>query len=216
MQIFSIRGRPVGESDHISVKDVVLSVDPSELLRNPGAHLDEFAPVAGVTQQVVAQGVAPLVRLVRQLHLALLADVAVHVEILLHGHHPHRLLRPLHRGDSLPAGGTLGGEDPVKVVDTVDLVVEVYSEGDSVKALIADAASEAARVESLADGLEDALHDQVAADLTLLRGLLEAAVEIVLLAVDLPVDVVESLPSQCPAAAAADEAGGVVEVAHGL
>ena len=168
MQIFSIRGRPVGESDHISVKDVVLSVDPSELLRNPGAHLDEFAPVAGVTQQVVAQGVAPLVRLVRQLHLALLADVAVHVEILLHGHHPHGLLRPLHRGDPLPTRGALGSEDPVEVIDTVDLVIKVDREGDPVKTFITDTTSEAARVESLADGLQDALHDEVAADLTFL------------------------------------------------
>ena len=209
-------GRTRKLTNHISVEDVVLSVDTSKLLWDPGPHLDQFCPVAGVAEEMVSQGVTPLVWLVSQLHLALLAHVAVHMEVLLHGHHPHRLLCPLHRRDALPARGALWSEDPVEVVDTVDLVVEVYSEGDSVKALIADAASEAARVESLADGLEDALHDQVAADLTLLRGLLEAAVEIVLLAVDLPVDVVESLPSQCPAAAAADEAGGVVEVSHGL
>ena len=172
--------------------------------------------MTGVTEQVVAQWVTSLVRLVSQLHLALLADVAVHVEVLLHGHHPHRLLRTLHRGDPLPTRGALGSEDPVEVIDTVDLVIKVDREGDPVKTVITDTTSEAARVESLADGLEDALHDEVATDLTFLGSLLEAAVEIVLLAVDLAVDVVEGLASQCATAAAADKAGGVVEVAHGL
>ena len=191
-------------------------MDPSELLGYPGPHLDQFAAVAGVTQQVVAQRVTSLVRLVSQLHLALLADVAVHVEVLLHGHHPDGLLRPLHRGDPFSTRGTLGSEDPVEVVDTVDLVIKVNREGDAVQTVVTDTTSEAARVESLADGLEDALHDEVATDLTFLRGLLEAAVEIILLAVDLSVDVVEGLASQCAAAAAADKAGGVIEVAHGL
>ena len=96
-------GRTRKLTNHISVEDVVLSVDTSKLLWDPGPHLDQFCPVAGVAEEMVSQGVTPLVWLVSQLHLALLAHVAVHMEVLLHGHHPHRLLCPLHRRDALPA-----------------------------------------------------------------------------------------------------------------
>lgn len=56
--------------------------------------------VAGATQQAAMQRVAALVGLIRQLHAALPAHVAVHVEVLVHGHDAHCLFRPLHRGDS--------------------------------------------------------------------------------------------------------------------
>ena len=57
--------------------------------------------------------------------------------------------------DGLVAGGALGREDPVEVVDAVDLVVEVDGEGDAVEALVAHAAPEAAGVERLAHRLQD-------------------------------------------------------------
>ena len=62
----------------------------------------------------------------------------------------------------------------MEVVDTVDLVVEVNGERNTVEAFIADAASEAAWMEGLSDGLENAFHDEMATDSTLLRGLLES------------------------------------------
>ena len=76
--------------------------------------------------------VAAFVWFVCELHLTHLAHVAVDVEVLLHGHHPHGLLGPFHRGDAVPTGGALRGKDPVEVVDAVDLVVEVHRERNSV------------------------------------------------------------------------------------
>ena len=72
----------------LSVEDVVLRRDPGELAGDPGPHLDQGVPMTAVTQQLLPQGVAPLVRLVSQLNLTHLAHVAVHVEVLLHGDHP--------------------------------------------------------------------------------------------------------------------------------
>ena len=61
--------------------------------------------------------------------------------------------------DGLVAGGALGREDPVEVVDAVDLVVEVDGEGDAVEALLAHAAPEATGVERLAHRLQDLQRD---------------------------------------------------------
>ena len=90
------------------------------------------------------------------------------MEVLLHGHNSDSLLRSLHWSDAFTTAGTLGSEDAVEVIDAVDLVVEVYREGDTVQTIIADAAAEAARVVSLANSLQYALHDEMATDLTLL------------------------------------------------
>ena len=165
---------------------------------------------------MITQRIASLVRFICQLDIAVFADITVHMEILLHGDHSHRLLCSLHRRDALSTAGTLGGEDAVEVVDAVDLVVEVDREGDAVKTVIADAATEAAGMVGLTYGLENTLHDQVTTDLTLLRGLLEARVEIVLLTVNLPVYIIERLASQSPATTAAHKTRGVVQVTHGL
>ena len=99
--------------------------------------------------------------------------------------------------DGLVAGGALGREDPVKVVDAVDLVVEVDGEGDAVEALVAHAAPEAAGVVRLAHRLQDLgredtglerdswdgieslgyhFHDQMPAHSALLGGLLESGI----------------------------------------
>ena len=87
----------------------------------------------------------------------------------------------------------------MKVINTVNFVVKVHGEGNTVKALVADAAAETTRVERLADRLENALHDQVTAYPTFLRGLLETGVEVVFLAVDLPIDIVERLSTKSAA-----------------
>ena len=109
--------------------------------------------MATPAEEVLPKWVAPLVRFIRQLHVAHLADIAVDVEVLLHGDHPHSFFGPLHRCDALTTGSTLWGKNPMEVVDTVDLVVEVNSERNTVEAFIADATSEAAWMEGLSDGL---------------------------------------------------------------
>ena len=172
--------------------------------------------MATSAEEVLPKRVTPLVRLVGQLHITHLAHVAVHVEVFLHGNHSYGFLGALHRRDSLTTTRAFGRKDPVKVVNAVDFVVKVHSEGDAVQAVVTHTAAEAARVKSFAECLEDALHDEVAADLALLRSLLESRVEVVLLAVDLPVHVVEGLASESSAAAAAHEAGSVVQIAHSL
>ena len=165
---------------------------------------------------MLAQGVASFVRFVRQLHIADFTDVAVHVEILLHCNDPHCLFSSFNRGDTLTARRTFGSEYPVEVIDTIDFVVKVHGEGNSVQAIVAYTTTEAAGMVSFPYGLKNALHYQVSADFALLRGLLETRVKIVLFAVDLSVDVVESLASECASAGATDKAGSVVQVSHSL
>ncbi len=104
----------------------------------------------------------------------------------------------------------------VIIVDAVNLVLNIDRERHAVKALVADATPETARVVAFAHSLEDHLHDRVLADGALLGRLLEPGPQVVLLAVHLAVDVVEGLAAQGAPARAADEAVGVVEVAHGL
>ena len=82
-----------------------------------------------------------------------LADVAVDVEVLLHGNHSHRFFSPLYRCDALTTGSTLWGKNPMEVVDTVDLVVEVNGKRNTIEAFIADAAAEASWMEGFSDGL---------------------------------------------------------------
>ena len=109
--------------------------------------------MASPAEEVLTKWVAPLVWLVRQLHVAHLADVAVDMEVLLHGDHSHRFFGSLHRCDALTTGRTLGSKDPMEVVHTVDLVVKVNRERNTVEAFIADAAAEAAWMEGFSDGL---------------------------------------------------------------
>lgn len=74
------------------------------------------------------------------------------------------------------AAGTLRRKHAVVIVNTVDLIVHVHGERNSVQALVADAASEAPRVVGFPHGLQDHFHDEVTADCTLFRRLLEARV----------------------------------------
>ena len=84
-----------------------------------------------------------------------LTDVAIYVKVLLHGDDSDGVRRSLHGSDSVPAGGALGGENFVKVVDAVDLVVKVDGEGNSVQALIANRTSEATRMVRVPHRLKD-------------------------------------------------------------
>ena len=145
-----------------SVKDVVLRRHPLQLWRRPAPHLVKLGQVATPAEEVFSEWVAPLVRLIRQLHVAHLADIAVDVEVFLHGDHSHRFFGSLHRCDALTTGSTLGGKNPMEVVDTVDLVVKVNGERNTVEALIADAAAEAAWMEGFSDCLQNAFHDEMA------------------------------------------------------
>jgi len=202
--------------EYNSIQDIILRRDPLQLLRDPHPHLHQLVEVAPPAQKMLAKWIAPLVRLVSQLHLAHLAHVAVNVEIFLHGNNPDCLLSTLYRGDTLATRSTFGSKNSVEVIDAVDLVVKVNCKGNTVQAVVADTAAEAARMISLPDGLKDTLHDEVPTDLALLRGLLEARVQVVLLAVHLAVDIVESLPTESSATRTADKTGGVVEVTHSL
>ena len=63
-----------------------------KVLRLPSS---ELLDVTALAEKALSERVAPLVRLVGELHVAALAHVAVHVEVLLHRNHAHRLLRSL-------------------------------------------------------------------------------------------------------------------------
>ena len=130
--------------------------------------------MASPAKEVLTKWVASLVRLVRQLHVAHLADVAVDMEVLLHGDHSHRFFGSLHRCDALTTGRTLGSKDPMEVVHTVDLVVKVNRERNAIQAFITDATTEATRMEGFSNCLQNAFHDEMAAYSTLFRGLLES------------------------------------------
>lgn len=109
--------------------------------------------VTSMAEQVIVQRIAALVGLIRQLYSAVLAVVTIHMEVLVHGHHPHRLLCALYWGYSLATCCTLGRIHSVIVGDAVDLVVYVDGEGYPVQTVIAHTASEAARVVGLPHGL---------------------------------------------------------------
>ena len=157
-----------------SVENVVLRRHPLQLWWGPAPHLVKLGQVATPAEQVLPKWVASLVRFIRQLHVTHLADIAVDMEVLLHGDHPNSFFGPLHRCDALTTGSTLWGKNPMEVVDTVDLVVEVDRERNTVEAFIADAAAEAAWMEGFSDRLKNAFHDKMPAYSTFLRGLLKS------------------------------------------
>ena len=119
------------------------------------------------------------------------------MEIFLHSNNSDSLFSALNWSDSVSTTRALGSEDPVEVIDAVDLVVEVDGEGDAVEALVAHAAPEAAGVVRLAHRLQDLqrdntelerdswggfeylgyhFHDQMPAHSALLGGLLESGI----------------------------------------
>lgn len=96
------------------------------------------------THQNALVRVTPLIRLIRQLHSTVLTDVAVDVEVKVHGHDSHCLLCTLHRSDSFTATGTLWGVHTVVVIHAINLIIHVHGEWHSVQTLIAHTAPEAA------------------------------------------------------------------------
>ena len=72
------------------------------------------------------------------------------------------------------------------------------------------------KVFKLRRGTNYHFHYKVTTHSTFFCRLLETAVEIVFLAINFAMNIIEGLAPQYPAARAADEARGVVKVAHGL
>lgn len=102
------------------------------------------------------------------------------------------------------------------VLDTVDLIFSVHSEGYSIKALITDDTAEAARVVRLPEGLQDHVHNQMSTCVALVSRLLETRIQEVLFTENLPSDIVESLPSQPSTTSTTGEAAVMVEASHSL
>lgn len=162
--------------------------------------------MASATQEVALQGVAAASILPAELQPAVLAVVALHVVISVHGHHTDGCLTALCREDRTGTGGTFWCKNRVIISDTVDVVLHVHSEGHPIQALIAYRASEAAWVVGLPKGLQDHLHDEVSTHATLVSRLLEPGVQEVLLAVHFLTHVVECLPTKSSPTGVAGEA----------
>ena len=113
---------------------------------------------------------------------------------------------------------TLDGFFHLRVIihNAINLVLHINSKRHAVKALIANATPETARVVALPHRLQNHLHDWVLTNSTLLRCLLKPSPQVIFFAVHSPVNVVESFAAQCPPAGATDEAVCVVKVAHCL
>lgn len=135
--------------------------------------------VARTAHKPTIKWVASFVRFVGQLHATILANVTIYVEIFVHGNNaygflcalqtnsnypwlfpftlelPHRKNKTayLDRSDSFSTGSTLRSEHSVIIVDTVNLIVNVNSEGNTVETLVADATSKAPWMIGLPHGL---------------------------------------------------------------
>lgn len=96
-----------------------------------------------IAKELVSQRVAATLRLVIQLHVALLAAKALNVKVLFHRAHPNSFVRPLGWYDHLLAFGTLRRILFVIVLYTVDVILDVQRKGQPVQAIIAIVASEA-------------------------------------------------------------------------
>lgn len=123
-------------------------------LRCPRLRMRDALDVTRTTHKSAIKWVAPLIRLVGQLHAAILTNVAIHMEVFVHRDYPDRLLSPLNWRDSLSTRRALGRKHSVVIVYTIDLIVDVDREGHAVEAFVAHATPEAARVIRLAHGLQ--------------------------------------------------------------
>lgn len=92
----------------------------------------EALDVTGTAHQTPIQGVTAFVWLICQLHPTVLTYIAINVEILVHGNYTNRLFSTLHWSDSLPTGRTLGCKHPMIIVNTIDFVVNIHSEGNTI------------------------------------------------------------------------------------
>lgn len=76
--------------------------------------------------------IAALVRFIGQLHAALFTDVAIHVEVFVHGDHPDRFFCSFYRGDSFPTTGAFWCKHAMVIINAVDFVVYVHREWNPV------------------------------------------------------------------------------------
>lgn len=67
-------------------------------LRCPRLRMRDALDVTRTTHKSAIKWVAPLIRLVGQLHAAILTNVAIHMEVFVHRDYPDRLLSPLKIG----------------------------------------------------------------------------------------------------------------------
>lgn len=81
------------------------------------------------------------------------------------------------------------------VFHTVDVVLHVHSERNSVQTLLADHTAETTRVIRPAQSLQDHLHDEVSTHKAFLSRLLEAGVQEVFFTVHFSINIIESLSS---------------------
>jgi len=153
---------------------------------------------------------------VGQLNIAVLADVAVDVVVLVHGHHPNRLLCSFVWHDGRVAGRASGRIQFVIVGHAEDSIVHIHRKGHPVQTLVALLTSKTARMVGFAHGVQYGLHDEVTANGTSVRSLLEPAIEIVFLAINFAQNIVEGFASQGSSAGAAGETICMIEVAHRL
>lgn len=111
--------------------------------------------------------------LIIELQATVLTVVALHMVVLVHGHHPDGLLGALCWEDWLVTGSTFWCKNRVVVFDTVNIVFHIYSEGDSIQALVTHHTAEAARMVGLAKGLQDHFHYEVSTNKALVCCLLK-------------------------------------------
>lgn len=117
------------------------------------SHLHKFVDMARPTEKVFTQRIAPLVRLISQLHLTDLANVTINMKVLFHRHNSHCFFGALDWSYSFTTSCAFRSKNSVKVVNAVDFVVKVDGEGHSIKTFVADAAAKASWVVRLAHSL---------------------------------------------------------------
>lgn len=174
-------------------------------------RLVSAADVAGLAEEVVAQGVAPALRgLRRQGRPTALAAVAALVETATQTLDLVGVL-VLAGDDGLFAGAANHGVFPVEVCHTIHLIPLAQREALGADGPAAGAAGEAARVVALAQGMDNMVHDQPLALGTFLqRGLVAGVTR------GATIFLVVALAGQEPVAGPAGEAVSVVLFLHRL
>ena len=94
--------------------------------------------------------------------------VAVHMEASVQSHHPLGLLLS-HRHDGMLTHRAPGSKASVEVLNAMDVVGSVHSEGDPIQALGADHTGEAVGVVWLPCGPQDPIQDWLVALTALLK-----------------------------------------------
>lgn len=118
------------------------------------------------TEQMVAKRITALVRFVRQLHSAVLAMVAVNVEVFIHGNNTHRLFRALNWFYRFTTSGTSRSVNPVIISDAKDFVFSINREWNAIEADAAGAAPEATGVVRIPHSLQNLFCDKMSTNST--------------------------------------------------